>query len=51
LGQFFFVVAVRGIFLSAPYPSDTMVEIKALYTQEEMILIEAIAVLDAQKQG
>jgi reactive intermediate/imine deaminase len=39
------VVALRREFFSAPYPADTIVEIKALYTPEAMIEIEAIAVV------
>ena len=51
MGNFSEVVALRRKYFSAPYPADTIVEIKALYTPEAMIEIEAIAVLDAQKRG
>ena len=39
------VVGLRGKFFSAPYPADTIVEVKALYTPEAMIEIEAIAAI------
>ena len=51
MGNFSEVVALRRKYFSAPYPADTIVEIKALYTPEAMIEIEAIAVLDAGKRG
>ncbi|MBR1146515.1 RidA family protein [Bradyrhizobium sp. AUGA SZCCT0431] len=37
------VVDLRRTFFSAPYPADSIVEVKALYTPEAMIEIEAIA--------
>lgn len=37
------VVELRRKYFTAPYPADTIVEIKALYTPEAMIEIEAIA--------
>ena len=37
------VVDLRRTFFSAPYPADTIVEVRALYTPEAMIEIEAIA--------
>jgi 2-iminobutanoate/2-iminopropanoate deaminase len=37
------VVALRRRFFSAPYPADTIAEIKALYDPAAMIEIEAIA--------
>lgn len=39
------VVTLRREFFSAPYPADTIAEIRALYTPEAMVEIEAIAVL------
>lgn len=45
MGHFDDVVALRRQFFSAPYPADTIAEIRALYTPEAMIEIEAIAVL------
>lgn len=37
------VVTLRRRFFSAPYPADTIAEIKSLYDQAAMIEIEAIA--------
>ncbi len=37
------VVALRRRFFSAPYPADTIAEIKALYDPAAMIEIEAVA--------
>ncbi|VFR34006.1 Endoribonuclease L-PSP [plant metagenome] len=39
------VVALRRQFFSAPYPADTIAEIKALYDPAAQIEIEAIAAL------
>ncbi|MDB5869261.1 MAG: translation-inhibition endoribonuclease [Polaromonas sp.] len=44
------VVALRRRFFSAPYPADTIAEIKALYDPAAMIEIEAIAAVH-QPQG
>ncbi|WPZ14849.1 RidA family protein [Nitratireductor rhodophyticola] len=41
------VVTLRREFFSAPYPADSIVEVKALYTPQAMIEIEAIAVAKA----
>jgi len=41
------VVELRRKYFSAPYPADTIVEVKALYTAEAMIEIEAVAVMSA----
>ena len=43
MGYFSEVVELRRKYFSAPYPADTIVEIKALYTPQAMIEIEAIA--------
>lgn len=43
MGHFEDVVALRRRFFSAPYPADTLAEIKALYDPAAMIEIEAIA--------
>ena len=43
MGHFDDVVALRREFFSMPYPADTIAEIKALYTPDAMIEIEAIA--------
>ncbi|MFN4117538.1 RidA family protein [Acidovorax sp.] len=45
MGHFDDVVTLRREFFSAPYPADTIAEIRALYTPEAMIEIEAIAVV------
>jgi enamine deaminase RidA (YjgF/YER057c/UK114 family) len=37
------IVELRRKFFRAPYPADTIVEVKGLYTPEAMIEIEAIA--------
>lgn len=41
------VVELRRKYFSAPYPADTIVEVKALYTPQAMIEIEAVAAVDA----
>lgn len=46
MGRFKKFVELRRRFFSAPYPADTIVEIKALYTPEAMIEIEAIATVN-----
>jgi 2-iminobutanoate/2-iminopropanoate deaminase len=43
------IVELRRAHFSEPYPADTIVEIKALYTPEAMIEIEAIAAVTADK--
>ena len=43
MGHFKEVVELRRRFFSAPYPADTIAEIKALYDPAAMIEIEAIA--------
>ncbi len=42
--QFSRVVDLRRKYFSAPYPADSIVEVRALYTPEAMIEIEAIAI-------
>ncbi|WCM93737.1 RidA family protein [Acidovorax sp. NCPPB 2350] len=44
MGHFDDVVTLRREFFALPYPADTIAEIRALYTSEAMIEIEAIAV-------
>ena len=39
------IVELRKEHFVAPYPADTIVEVKALYTPEAMIEIEAVAVV------
>ena len=46
MGQFNHLVDLRRKYFSAPYPADSIVEIKALYTPEAMIEIEATALAD-----
>ncbi|CAB3721242.1 2-iminobutanoate/2-iminopropanoate deaminase [Achromobacter deleyi] len=45
MGHFDDVVTLRREFFAAPYPADTIAEIRALYTPDAMIEIEAIAVV------
>ena len=42
--QFSHVLDLRRKYFSAPYPADSIVEVKGLYTPEAMIEIEAIAI-------
>lgn len=49
MGHFDDVVTLRRKFFAAPYPADTIAEIRALYTPDAMIEIEAIAVAPATK--
>src|SRR3546814_19077436 len=44
------IVELRRKYFSAPYPADTIVEVKALYTADAMIEIEAVAVIDAARE-
>jgi 2-iminobutanoate/2-iminopropanoate deaminase len=46
MGHFQDVVELRRQFFSAPYPADTIAEIKALYDPRAMIEIEAIAAVN-----
>ena len=46
MGYFERIVALRKQWFSAPYPADTIVEVKALALPELMIEIEAIATAD-----
>jgi reactive intermediate/imine deaminase len=41
------IVKLRERWFVAPYPADTIVEVRSLYSPEAMIEIEAIAVADA----
>lgn len=50
MGNFKDVVELRRTFFSPPYPADSIVEIKALYTPEAMIEIEAIAAVLAKDE-
>ena len=40
------IVELRGKWFSPPYPADTIVEVRSLYSPDAMIEIEAIAVVD-----
>lgn len=51
MNQFDHVVDLRRKFFTAPYPADSIVEIKALYTPEALIEIEAIALADDEAVG
>ncbi|MFS2218467.1 RidA family protein [Telluria sp. Tellsp104] len=51
MGYFQDVVALRRQFFSAPYPADTIAEIKALYDPRAMIEIEAIAAVRQRGGG
>lgn len=42
------VVALRGRYFTAPYPADTIAEVKALYDPRAMIEIEAIAAVSVR---
>ena len=41
------IVQLRGQWFTAPYPADTIVEVRSLYSPDAMIEIEAIAVADS----
>ena len=41
------IVELRGRWFTAPYPADTIVEVRSLYSSDAMIEIEAIAVADS----
>ncbi|SFM28396.1 RidA family protein [Rugamonas rubra] len=51
MGNFKEVVALRRQFFSAPYPADTIAEIRALYDPAAMIEIEAIAAIRHSTRG
>jgi reactive intermediate/imine deaminase len=51
MGNFKEVVELRRQFFTAPYPADTIAEIKALYDPAAMIEIEAIAAVRPQARG
>ena len=43
------IVELRGRYFAPPYPADTIVEVRSLYSADAMIEIEAIAVaIDAE---
>ena len=45
--QFPHVVELRRRHFAPPYPADSIVEVKGLYTTEAMLEIEAVAILQA----
>lgn len=51
MGNFREVVELRRKFFTAPYPADTIAEIKALYDPAAMIEIEAIAAVRTGRNG
>lgn len=46
MGYFDRIVQLRGRWFTAPYPADTIVEVRSLYSPDAMIEIEAVAVVD-----
>lgn len=50
MSHFAEVVELRRKFFSAPYPADTIAEIKALYDPAAMIEIEAIAAITGSEE-
>jgi reactive intermediate/imine deaminase len=46
IGYFGRIVDLRGQWFTAPYPADTIVEVRSLYSRDAMIEIEAIAIAD-----
>lgn len=51
MGYFDRIVDLRGQWFTAPYPADTIVEVRALYSPDAMIEIEAIAVADTAAES
>ncbi|WEF32836.1 RidA family protein [Pseudoduganella chitinolytica] len=51
MAHFAQVVELRRRFFAAPYPADTIAEVRALYDPAAMIEIEAIAVVGAGATG
>ena len=47
MGYFDRIVDLRGQWFTAPYPADTIVAVRSLYSPYAMIEIEAIAVVDS----
>lgn len=47
MSNFSKIVELRGRYFTAPYPADTIVEVRSLYSPDAMIEIEAIAVADS----
>jgi 2-iminobutanoate/2-iminopropanoate deaminase len=51
MGHFQDVVELRREFFTAPYPADTIAEVKALYDPAAMIEIEAIAAVTGTRSA
>ncbi|GJL52289.1 MAG: enamine deaminase RidA [Nitrospirales bacterium] len=47
MGYFDRIVELRGKWFTPPYPADSIVEVRSLYSPDAMIEIEAIAVVDS----
>ena len=47
MSNFSKIVELRGRYFTEPYPADTIVEVRSLYSPDAMIEIEAIAVADS----
>ena len=47
MGYFGRIVELRGQWFTVPYPADTIVEVRSLYSPDAMLEIEAVAVADA----
>ena len=45
------IVELRGRYFCPPYPADTIVEVRGLYSRDALIEIEAIAVADDAIEG
>ena len=50
MARFDKIVELRGRWFTPPYPADTIVEVRSLYSPDAMIEIEAIAVADDAAQ-
>lgn len=46
MGNFDRIVELRRKWFTAPYPADTIVEVRSLYSKDAMIEIDAVAVPD-----
>ena len=51
MGDFLEVVELRRKFFTPPYPADTIVEVKGLYSPDVMIEIEAIAAVSGERSA
>ena len=46
MSNFSKIIDLRGRYFTPPYPADTIVEVKSLYSSDALLEIEAIAVVD-----